>query len=137
MTAVPLTDADGKPVKAKPKRRPVPGLKLVVLRGGPPEWDGTVARVCDVDNPHGLERWDHIGDLALVWFPTGDEADVEVDRETKAGMVKETKRAQVYACAGYREDVGREGTAHTEGREVLAPGLWEDEADGEQEDSTA
>lgn len=89
-------------VAPKPKRA-VPDTHLVVLRGGPPEWDGVVARVCDV--PGTLERWDHTADAALVWEPTAEFAQVEVDRERRADTVSETKAAKVYRCVGYREDM--------------------------------
>jgi hypothetical protein len=89
-------------VTPKPKRI-VPDTHLVVLRGGPPEWAEHVAKVCDV--PGTLERWDHAADAALVWEPTDETAQVEVDRERKGDTVRETKTAQVFRCVGYREDM--------------------------------
>lgn len=110
-----------------------------MLRGGPPEWEGVVARVCDVEAGPALqptlERTCHVSGLSYVWTPTDAVEDVEVDREVKAGTVRETKTAQVYAAVGYREDIISEGSTSAEGRQVLAPRLWEDEADGDQEDA--
>lgn len=114
----------------KPKRV-VPDTHLVVLRGGPPEWDGTVAKVCDV--PGQLERWCHGSGLAYVWGPTEETAQVEVDREVRAGTVRETKVAVVYRALGYRCDIPHPQTSTPEGRPVRTEDVPQAVADGQLE----
>jgi hypothetical protein len=77
----------------------VPGTILVVLRGGPAEWDG---RVCSVVREGGgvLERWDHVAGRRAVWVRTEDWDTVPVIRERRGGNVVERKSAAVYTYVG-------------------------------------
>lgn len=86
----------------KPTPGSVAGTKIVLLRGGPPEWDGEVAGVSKTGGGK-LERWDHTADLPLVFVATEETEPVQIERHRKGGTVIEEKKAQVYECVGYRD----------------------------------
>ena len=112
----------------------VSGTRIVVLDGGPPEWDGEVTAV--VASASGtLERWDHVADAAYVWEPTASEREVEVDRETRAGKVREKREALVYRALGYRDDIISQRPASEEGRQLRIEGVQETAPDPAEEDA--
>ncbi len=110
----------------------VAGTHVIVLDGGPPQWDGTVTAVSSTATGT-LERWDKTADLAYVWEPTTEEREVEVDRETRAGNVREKRAALVYRAVGYREDIVAEQdrTEEKEGRTVRGEDVPQAAPDGQ------
>ena len=84
--------------------RVAPGTRLIIFRGGPPEWDGVVAAVSE-SGRGDAERWDNTADLALVYRETSGVEAVEVDRARRSGRVRERKDAVVYGFVGYRDEI--------------------------------
>jgi hypothetical protein len=102
MRARPSTTGTEAGVPGKPTPGSAPGTKVVVLEGGPPEWAGTIAGIAKTCER--LERWDHTADLALVWEPTGDVREVEIEHEYNTGKAVKKHTAEVWRCCGYRVD---------------------------------
>ena len=80
----------------------VTGTKMIVLWGGPPEWDGHITAIIDAGTK--LERWDHVADAPVLYVSTGQAADVKITKERRAGKKVEEKVAEVFKFAGYREE---------------------------------
>ncbi len=106
----------------------VAGTRIIVLDGGPPEWDGEVTAV-SATATGTLERTCHTADLSYVWTPTTEEREVEVDRETKAGNVRETRSALVYRALGYRCDIDQTHTP--EGRPLRIEDMPQADPEGQ------
>jgi hypothetical protein len=81
----------------------VTGTKVVLLHGGPPEWDGYVTGI--LKSASGtLERWDHTADAACMYVQTDEFRDVSIEHLKRNGPVTEIKPAEVWIFAGYKEE---------------------------------
>jgi len=79
------------------------GTMLVVLEGGPPEWDGKHTAISKTGGGE-MERWCHTADAAYVWRRTERTREVEVEHERRSGIVRLMEEATIYEAVGYRED---------------------------------
>lgn len=87
----------------KPTPGTVTGTKIIVFQGGPPGWEGSVdacLKTCE-----SVERWDYVADSAIVFRRTGCTEDVPIVREKRTGQVTEMKVAEVFAFAGYKDEL--------------------------------
>lgn len=103
----PVYDAPVYPVGHPGRMRPTPGsvagTKVVVLVGGPPEYDGDVCGLSKTGSGRA-ERWDHTADSPVVYAETDDTIPVRIIHERRGGPKPEIHDAQVYRYQGYRED---------------------------------
>ena len=88
----------------KPTPGSVTGTKIVIFKGGPPQWDGTIHGISKTGGGRA-ERLDEISDSTIVYIRTDRTQEVQIEREKKSGTVIETKIAEVYDFAGYKEDL--------------------------------
>lgn len=91
-------------MSGKPTPGSAPGTKVIVLEGGPPDWDGRVEGISKTSTGQ-VERWDQVADAILVYLQTDRTKEVPITHERRNGPVVELKAAEVYAFAGYKEEL--------------------------------
>ncbi len=94
--------SEGNPA-LKPTPGTITGTKIILLRGGPPEWDGEITGISKGAGTE-LQRLDHTARLHLRYRRTEELQTVEIPRHQRGGTVLQSKQAEVWECLGYTDE---------------------------------
>ena len=88
----------------KPTPGSVTGTKIIVLRGGPPQWDGQIEGVSKTGSGRA-QRWCHVSGMTIIYGATDRTEKVVITHERRNGPVDKEHSAQVYEYLGYIDEV--------------------------------